>query len=147
MDEPSTSSRLLEDQLEDPAFISVRIVNIDHYLAAPIEDIDVTYSAFRSSRVKKVPVLRIFGSTPAGQRTCLHLHGLFPYIYVPVPRNALEGFIYRFGNCHSIRCYQLSSLLVIELFPTRVNYALSSEQLSSFPVLKAVAIAVALAII
>jgi DNA polymerase zeta len=85
----------LEDQNEDPAFVSVRIVLIDHYMATPIEDLDVTYSTFRSSRIKKVPVLRIFGSTPAGQRTCLHLHGIFPYIYVPVPANAQEGFIYR----------------------------------------------------
>ncbi len=51
---------------EDLALISVRIVTIEHCMATPIEDIDVTYSNFRSSRVKKVPVLRVFGSTPAG---------------------------------------------------------------------------------
>ena len=84
-----------DDQHEDPALISVRIVHIDHYLATPIEDLDVTYSNFRSSRIKKVPVLRIYGSTPAGQRACLHLHGIFPYIYVPVPESAHDGFIYR----------------------------------------------------
>uniref|UniRef100_A0A8C3AI30 DNA polymerase zeta catalytic subunit n=1 Tax=Cyclopterus lumpus TaxID=8103 RepID=A0A8C3AI30_CYCLU len=62
---------------------AVRIVTADFYLATPIKDLDVCYSEFRESGVKKVPVVRIFGATPAGQKTCLHLHGVFPYIYVP----------------------------------------------------------------
>uniref|UniRef100_A0A3B4U6G0 DNA polymerase zeta catalytic subunit n=1 Tax=Seriola dumerili TaxID=41447 RepID=A0A3B4U6G0_SERDU len=62
---------------------AVRIVTADYYLARPIKDLDVCYSEFRESDVKKVPVVRIFGATPAGQKTCLHLHGVFPYIYVP----------------------------------------------------------------
>lgn len=62
---------------------AVRIVTADYYLTSPIKDLDVCYSEFRESDVKKVPVVRIFGATPAGQKTCLHLHGVFPYIYVP----------------------------------------------------------------
>jgi DNA polymerase zeta len=37
-------------------------------------------------------VLRIFGETPGGQKACLHIHRLFPYLYVPydddLPRGA-----------------------------------------------------------
>ncbi|XP_061097381.1 DNA polymerase zeta catalytic subunit isoform X2 [Conger conger] len=62
---------------------AVRIVTADYYMASPIKDLDVCYSEFRESDVKRVPVVRIFGATPAGQKTCLHLHGIFPYIYVP----------------------------------------------------------------
>ncbi|XP_077366154.1 DNA polymerase zeta catalytic subunit isoform X2 [Festucalex cinctus] len=62
---------------------AVRIVTADYYLASPIQDLDVCYSEFRESDVKKVPVVRIFGATPAGQKTCLHLHGVFPYVYIP----------------------------------------------------------------
>ncbi|XP_056619644.1 DNA polymerase zeta catalytic subunit [Triplophysa dalaica] len=62
---------------------SLRVVTADYYLSSPIRDLDVCNSDFRDSDVKKVPVVRIFGSTPAGQKTCLHLHGVFPYIYVP----------------------------------------------------------------
>ncbi|KAJ8385944.1 hypothetical protein AAFF_G00179060 [Aldrovandia affinis] len=62
---------------------AVRIVTADYYMTSPIKDLDVCYSEFRESDVKRVPVVRIFGATPAGQKTCLHLHGIFPYIYVP----------------------------------------------------------------
>ncbi|XP_014677609.1 PREDICTED: DNA polymerase zeta catalytic subunit-like [Priapulus caudatus] len=65
-----------------PAF-SVRIVTTDHYMAPPVAGLDVCYSDFRRSEVFRVPIARIFGSTPAGQKTCLHLHGIFPYICVP----------------------------------------------------------------
>ncbi|XP_028996460.1 DNA polymerase zeta catalytic subunit isoform X2 [Betta splendens] len=62
---------------------AVRIVSADYYLASPVQTLDVCQSEFRESDVKKVPVVRIFGATPAGQKTCLHLHGVFPYVYVP----------------------------------------------------------------
>ncbi|XP_061750093.1 DNA polymerase zeta catalytic subunit-like [Nerophis ophidion] len=62
---------------------AVRIVTADYYLASPLPQLDVGYSEFRGSDVQKVPVVRVFGATPAGQKTCLHLHGVFPYIYIP----------------------------------------------------------------
>lgn len=67
------------------SLFSCRIVDITSYTVAPVKDLDVCYSEFRSSAVAKVPVVRIFGSTPTGQKTCLHVHGVFPYIYVPCP--------------------------------------------------------------
>lgn len=45
---------------------SVRIVSTDHYMSAPIPGLDVQYAEQRGSEVKKVPVVRIFGATPAG---------------------------------------------------------------------------------
>ncbi|XP_054590029.2 DNA polymerase zeta catalytic subunit isoform X1 [Nothobranchius furzeri] len=63
--------------------LAVRIVTADYYLSAPIKGLDVCYSEFRESDVRKVPVVRIFGATPEGQKTCLHIHGVFPYIYIP----------------------------------------------------------------
>lgn len=53
---------------------AVRIVTADYYLASPVRDLDVCYSPFRESDVKKVPVVRIFGATPAGELTLLFLY-------------------------------------------------------------------------
>ncbi|XP_075059030.1 DNA polymerase zeta catalytic subunit [Mixophyes fleayi] len=62
---------------------SLRLVTADYYLATPLPGLDVTKSHFRDCDVRRVPVVRVFGATPAGQKTCLHLHGIFPYLYVP----------------------------------------------------------------
>lgn len=56
---------------------AVRIVTADYYLASPIKDLDVCYSEFRESDVKKVPVVRIFGATPAGQPSLVFIFCCF----------------------------------------------------------------------
>ncbi|RLU15029.1 hypothetical protein DMN91_012916 [Ooceraea biroi] len=75
---------------------SITLVNIESYQASPIPELDVTFSEFRGSEVKKVPVIRIFGSTATGKKTCLHVHGVFPYMYVPctVQENA-DSYAYQ----------------------------------------------------
>ncbi|XP_021898705.1 DNA polymerase zeta catalytic subunit-like [Carica papaya] len=62
---------------------SVRIVSIDFDMVPPIPDLDICYSSFQGGGVNEVPVIRVYGSTPAGQKTCLHVHRALPYLYVP----------------------------------------------------------------
>ncbi|XP_060966824.1 DNA polymerase zeta catalytic subunit isoform X2 [Cannabis sativa] len=69
--------------MADSKVFSLRIVSLDHYMAPPIPDLDISYSSFHGGRVSEVPVIRIFGSTPAGQKACLHIHRVLPYLYVP----------------------------------------------------------------
>ena len=64
---------------------SCRIVTTDYYLAPPVKGLDVCYSDITTSAVERVPIIRIFGATPAGQKCCVHVHGVFPYIHVPCP--------------------------------------------------------------
>ncbi|KAI8148312.1 hypothetical protein BJV82DRAFT_591635 [Fennellomyces sp. T-0311] len=85
-------------------YISVRIVNIDHYLAEP-GPMDRGYCPFSSTLLKKVPVIRIFGSTPSGQKACVHIHQIYPYFYVPyklpmhnVEPEQIQREIFQFGN-------------------------------------------------
>ncbi|BAE63522.1 unnamed protein product [Aspergillus oryzae RIB40] len=64
----------------------VRLNCVDHYQAAPSE-FDPPFPYRDPSTEKydrpKVPVIRIFGATETGQRVCVHVHGAFPYLYVP----------------------------------------------------------------
>jgi hypothetical protein len=53
---------------------AVRIVSLDYYLAQPIPGLDVCYSSLEGTPVDRVPVVRVFGATPSGQKCCVHLH-------------------------------------------------------------------------
>ncbi|KAF5276245.1 hypothetical protein FQR65_LT04050 [Abscondita terminalis] len=52
-------------------------------MSTPIEGLDALYSEFRGSSINNVPIIRIFGSSDSGHKTCLHIHGVFPYLYIP----------------------------------------------------------------
>ncbi|BDA47990.1 probable DNA polymerase zeta catalytic subunit [Coccomyxa sp. Obi] len=75
--QPQTSSASLEE-----VFI-VRVVCLDYYLAKPIPGLDICHSQLEGTAIERVPVVQIYGATPGGQKTCLHLHKAFPYFYVP----------------------------------------------------------------
>ena len=82
------------------AKFSLRIVDADFYLADPIKEQDICFSEFWQADTQKVPVIRIFGATPTGQKTCLHVHQVFPYIYIPVqPEEAKESVAKQFAKC------------------------------------------------
>lgn len=54
----------------------LRLVDIDHVMAKPLPGLDACISPLNGEAVKMVPVIRIYGATPAGQKTLLHLHGV-----------------------------------------------------------------------
>lgn len=88
----------MENSQDDAKIFSVRIVSLDYYMAPPIPDLDICYSSFQGGMVKEVPVIRIYGSTPVGQKTCLHVHRALPYLYVPctdlMPQSPQEADTY-----------------------------------------------------
>jgi hypothetical protein len=74
---------------EPPFEFSIRIIALDHSMEQPHELFDRTHSSVVSGAhgspvpLAAVPVIRVFGATPHGQRSCLHVHQVHPYFYVP----------------------------------------------------------------
>lgn len=63
----------------------IRNYCIDFYQAAPTKYDPRLRNDVRPEDIAKepkVPVIRIFGSTPTGQKVCAHIHGAFPYLYI-----------------------------------------------------------------
>lgn len=54
--------------------LRVRMVEMDHYMHSPLKGLDVTWSRHAGQSVERVPVVRVFGTTPKGQKACLHIH-------------------------------------------------------------------------
>lgn len=69
--------------MDAKSILSIKIVSVDYYSAYPIDKLDVTYSEFRKSAVRQVPVIRIFGITSERKKVCGNVHGVFPYLYIP----------------------------------------------------------------
>ncbi|GMM34253.1 DNA-directed DNA polymerase [Saccharomycopsis crataegensis] len=61
-------------------FFKVQINSLDSYICPP-SLLDPTPSSFKYDRV---PVIRIFGSLPTGHTTCVHIHGVLPYLFVGI---------------------------------------------------------------
>lgn len=58
-----------------PVRFKVRIADLDYYMAEPGPlDIDSCQFLPPICPVLKVPVVRVYGSNEAGQKTCLHIH-------------------------------------------------------------------------
>lgn len=56
------------------AVFACRLVYIDHYTAPPLSKSLGIMSG--SDRYVQHPVIRVFGATPTGQKTCVHIHGV-----------------------------------------------------------------------
>jgi hypothetical protein len=62
----STMDTSVETDKESVPVVSVRLVSADYYMSSPIPGLDFGYSTYRGLEIKKVPVIRIFGSTSTG---------------------------------------------------------------------------------
>ncbi|KAH8290298.1 hypothetical protein KR054_001671 [Drosophila jambulina] len=76
---------------EDTGVYSVRLVIADFYMEKPQFGLDPCYSELRGKEIKRVPVVRVFGGNSRGQKTCMHVHGVFPYFYIPYDKKDFES--------------------------------------------------------
>ncbi|BFG04302.1 DNA polymerase zeta catalytic subunit [Drosophila madeirensis] len=70
---------------------SIRLVIADFYMEKPQFGQDPCYSDLRGKEIKRVPIIRIFGANSSGQKTCMHVHGVFPYFYIPYDKKDFES--------------------------------------------------------
>lgn len=69
------------------AGFALRVFHLDASTCTPLPPLDDPRDPLLGgdARAKRVPALRAFGVTPAGQKCVCHIRGCYPYLYVPVP--------------------------------------------------------------
>ncbi|XP_067630621.1 DNA polymerase zeta catalytic subunit isoform X2 [Eurosta solidaginis] len=80
-----------ESKMQTNSVFSVRLVIADFYMEKPVSGFDPCYSEFRGREIKRVPIIRVFGSNADGLKTCMHIHGVFPYFYIPYEAKEFES--------------------------------------------------------
>ncbi|GAA5834931.1 hypothetical protein JCM11251_002064 [Rhodosporidiobolus azoricus] len=96
---PSLASALpFPDQL-----IRFRLSHIDDIMSYDDSEFDNRLTPFSDKPLHAVPVIRVFGATDRGQRACVHIHGVFPYVYIDYKGKDLDpdtvnAYIYKLGR-------------------------------------------------
>lgn len=94
---------------KDEEVFRVRLNCVDHYQNAP-GPLDPplwgpsSITPTQRNNLPQVPVIRVFGATETGQKVCLHIHGAFPYLYIPYTEALDKGTVDAYINTlrHSI---------------------------------------------
>lgn len=113
-----------QSQDNTPPFLRVRLVDIQITLTPPIPALAHAYrspipngaTSFPIGTLPtRVPLIKIFGATPANQSVCVNVHGVWPYFFVDYPEgrslapDAVHRYTHRLANslnaalCQSLR--------------------------------------------
>lgn len=60
-----------------PSALALRLTHLEHALLPPGKHDDT------GTKARRVPVLRAYGTNEARETVCVHLHGAYPYCYIP----------------------------------------------------------------
>ncbi|CCK72263.1 DNA-directed DNA polymerase KNAG_0J01820 [Huiozyma naganishii CBS 8797] len=68
----------------DSEMIHIQMNNYDSYMCKPSTLLDTNHgTSLPLNKYEYVPVIRIYGNIPSGHQTLCHVHGIFPYIFIP----------------------------------------------------------------
>lgn len=77
------------EELRARCRFSIRLVEVEALTAVPIPGLDETWSSLEGRPIKRVPLLRLYGTTPAGQKSAVTVHNAYPYFFVNIPESVL----------------------------------------------------------
>lgn len=69
---------------------SMRVIEVEPLTSQPVPGLDETWSSLEGRSIQRVPILRLYGSTPAGQKCAVSLHNAYPYFFLNVPETVIE---------------------------------------------------------
>lgn len=82
----------------------MRIVHLDYVMVPPVAGLDVCVSRLEGTVLSKVPVIRVFGATPSGQKACCHIHKV---------RSTLIKAMRCHNPCNIARCFPTCTSLTL----------------------------------
>lgn len=62
-----------------PPLLRVRVNHIDHILVEP--------GPLDNSSQHLVPIIRVYGISSTGKKSCVHIHQVYPYFYIEYAGN------------------------------------------------------------
>lgn len=67
--------------------LAMRILALEYSMQPPVSDFDPKISPLSSLPIARVPIIHLFGPSLSGQKTCVHIHSVLPYFFVPLPKD------------------------------------------------------------
>jgi DNA polymerase elongation subunit (family B) len=68
----------------------MRLIEVEPLTAPPVAGLDEMWNTLDAKPIKKVPLLRLYGTTPAGQKCSVTVHNAYPYFFVNIPESVLQ---------------------------------------------------------
>lgn len=73
----------------DSCCFSMRLIEVEPCTTTPIPGLDETWSSLEGRAIKKVPLMRLYGTTPQGQKCSVAVHNVYPYFFLSIPESVL----------------------------------------------------------
>lgn len=80
----------IDETLDDENVFEVQVNNIDTYQSFPTP-LDRAFNPSTGQKLFSIPIIRLYTSTPTGRNVLIHVHGVYPYIYIEYTEDLSQG--------------------------------------------------------